>query len=117
MADYEVNAGDLRSLITLQSQTTSSDAGGAQVPTWANVATDPIVWARCVMVHGQEAVTDEALKSSQRMIITIRHRSDIQTSWRVMLTDGTYWKVLSVDLIQGRNRYVEIVVERVKGTV
>jgi SPP1 family predicted phage head-tail adaptor len=115
--DYQVNAGEMRTWITLQSPTLTTDAGGAQVPGWANVSPNPSVWARCVMAHGQEVVNSEALKSAQRMVITIRNRSDIQTSWRVKLPDDTYWQIISVDPIQGRNRYLELVAEHVKGSV
>ena len=115
--EYTVNAGDLRTSITFQQPTITSDAGGAQKPGWANVSTNPTVLARCVMAHGQEVVTSDALKSSQRMVVTIRHRTDIQTTWRIVMADSSAWQIISVDPIQGRNRYVELVAERVKGPV
>lgn len=117
MADYTVNAGDLRTKITFQVPTVTQDAGAAQKISWANAAVNPTVWARCVMAHGREIVGSEALKSSQRMTVTVRHRTDIQTTWRVKMDDGTYWQVISLDPVQGRKRWVELVVERTKGTV
>ena len=116
MDSYKVDIADLRTRITFQSPTVTPDAGGAQVATWANVSSNAMVWARWINVHGQEAVTSEALKSSQRATVTVRYRSDILTTWRGV--KGTeYWQVISVDQVQGRNRWTEIVVERVKGTV
>ena len=87
------------------------------MPGWANVASNPVVWARCVMTHGQEVVSSDALKASQRMVVTIRHRSDILTSWRIVMLDGATWQIISVDPIQGRNRFIELVAERVKGSL
>jgi len=116
MAEYKVNAGDMRTSITFQSPTVAADAGGAQVTTYANVATNPTVKARWINDHGQEAVQSEALRSTQRATVTIRHRVDVLTTWRVL--KGTeIWKILSIDPVQDRNRYVELRVERVKGTV
>lgn len=115
---YQVDAGELRTKVTFQSPTVSQGNDGAQVPTWSNVTSNPTVWARWVDAHGQEAMTGDALKSVQRAVVTIRHRSDIVTSWRVKrVSDSTYWQIISVDLVQGRNRYIEMVVERAKGTV
>lgn len=116
MSRYGVQAGELRTQITFQQPTVSKDAGGAQSSSWANVATNPTVWARWVNAHGQEAVGSDALKSVQRATVTVRHRTDILTTWRV-LKGGEDWKVISVDAVRGENRWIELVVERVIGTV
>lgn len=116
MADYSVRLSDLRTRITLQEPVITTDAGGAQVAGWQNAA-NPIVWARWITVHGQEVVSSEALKTSQRAVVTIRYRADILTTWR-MLKDGSEpWQILSIDQVQARNAWTELVVERVKGTV
>jgi SPP1 family predicted phage head-tail adaptor len=80
------------------------------------VATNPTVKARWVNDHGQEAVASEALRSTQRATVTIRHRADVLTTWRI-LKGAEIWSILSIDAVQERNRYVELRVERVKGTV
>ena len=112
---YQVNAGDLRTLITLQEPTLSSDGGGAQTAAYADTATNPQVWARWVNAHGQEN-TEKALKNVQRATVTIRHRSDIKTTWR-LLKDDDAWQILSIDKVQDKRRWVEMVVERVTGSV
>lgn len=114
--DYKVNAGDMRTSITFQSPTVSADTGGAQVSTYANVTTNPTVWARWINDHGQEAVHSDALKSVQRATVTIRYRSDVVPTWRVV-KDSENWQILSVDQVQGKRRWTELVVERAKGTV
>jgi SPP1 family predicted phage head-tail adaptor len=112
---YTVNPGDMRTQITLQSPTISQDAGGAQVNTYANVSPNPTVWARWVNAHGVEAVTSEALKTVQRATVTIRHRTDINTTWRV-LKSSEAWQIISIDPVQDKRRFVELVVERAKGS-
>jgi SPP1 family predicted phage head-tail adaptor len=116
MADLNISIADLRTCITFQVPTITRDAGGAQVATWANVGTTPTMWARWINAHGQEAVTSDALQLVQRATVTVRHRTDIVPTWRV-LKDGEAWQILSVDAVQDRNRWVEMIVERSKGTV
>jgi SPP1 family predicted phage head-tail adaptor len=116
MADINVSIAEMRTRITFQSPTLTQDAGGAQKPGWANVMNTPTVWARWINAHGQEAVQSDALKSVQRATVTIRFRSDVLTTWRI-LKDGEAWTIISVDQVRDRNRWVEMVVERAKGTV
>lgn len=116
MAEYNVSLDELRTRITFQQPTVAMDAGGAQVPSWANISSVPTVWARWINAHGEEAVMSEALQSSQRATVTIRYRSDLLTTWRVV-KGSEYWQIISIDQVQGRNRWTELVVERVKGTV
>jgi len=116
MADLNIAISDLRTRITFQVPTISKDAGGAQKTTYANVGTNPTVWAQWINDHGQESVSANATVSAQRATVRLRHRSDIVETWRV-LKDGEAWQVLSIDPVQDRNRWVELRVERVKATV
>lgn len=118
MSDFEAHAGQLRTKITIQQPTITTGVDAAQVPTWANVSTNPTVWARWVNAHGQEMLQSDALQSQQRAVVTIRHRTDIQESWRIQrVSDSSYWQIVSVDAVRGQNRWVELLVERAKGTV
>jgi len=116
MADLNIKISDLRTRITFQSPTIVKDAGGAQLETYANVASVPTVWAQWINDHGAEAVVSDAKTSAQRATVRVRDRSDINTTWR-LLKNGEAWQILSVDEVQDRNRWVELRVERVKGTV
>lgn len=116
MADLNIQISDLRTRITFQQPTISKDPGGAQITTWANISTVPTVWAQWINDHGQEAISSDVEKFVQRATVRVRHRSDIVTTWRV-LKDGEAWQILSVDQVQDRNRWVEMRVELVKGTV
>lgn len=116
MPDIAVEISDLRTRITFQQPTITQDAGGAQVAGWANVATTPTMWARWINAHGPEVVNSQALQFVQRATVTVRYRSDIVPTWRI-LKDGEAWQILSVDMVQDRNRWVEMIVERAKGTV
>lgn len=116
MAEYNVSLDELRTRITFQQPTVTADAGGAQVPSWANITTNPTVWARWINAHGEEAIASEAIQSAQRATVTVRYRSDLVSTWRVV-KGSEYWQIISIDQVQGRNRWTEMIVERVKGTV
>lgn len=120
MSTYLVEAGDLRTTITLQEPTITTDAGAAQKPVYANVASNPTLRVQWTNEFGQEAV-QSAAKNTQRATVRMRHRDDIltptrRTDWRV-LKDGEPWNILSIDPVQDRGRWIEMKVERVKGTV
>jgi SPP1 family predicted phage head-tail adaptor len=116
MADLNIQVSDLRDRVTFQSPTISKTSGGAQTEAYANVGTNPTVWALVVYDHGQEVVANDAEKSVQRATVTIRHRSDVLATWQILI-DGAAWKIFSVDHVRGRNRWTVLRVERVIGTV
>ncbi len=109
------NPGDLRTSITLQTPSISKDSGGAQKAGYSNAGTNPTILAKWVNAHGEENAA-EAVKSVQRATVVIRARTDVNATWRV-LKDGEAWNVISVDLIRGENRWVELVVEKAIGTI
>ena len=116
------NPGDLRTSITLQTPTINKDAGGAQKAAYTNASTNPTILARWVNEHGSEVVIGglgaggAIVQNVQRATVVIRTRTDITTTWRV-LKDGDPWNIISLDLIRGQNRWLELVVERAKGTI
>lgn len=117
MADLNIQIGEMRDRITFQSPTINKTTGGAQTESYANVATDPTVWALWVNDHGQEGVASDAEKSTQRATVTVRYRSDVLTTWQV-LKDGVAWKLISPpDHVRGRNQWTVLRVERVQGSV
>jgi SPP1 family predicted phage head-tail adaptor len=117
MAGYAISVGDLRTQITFQSPTITTDAGAAQKSSFSNVATNPTVWARWINAHGQEILTGNAMSSVQLATVTVRHRTDITTKWQIVKDDGTTWQVISIDEVQDRNRWIEMVVERAAGSL
>lgn len=117
---YLISAGDLRTTITLQQPTIEKDLGAAQKPVYANVADHPTIRVQWTNEFGQEAV-QSAAKNIQRATVRMRHRDDIltptrRTDWRVV-KDGEPWNILAIDPVQDRGRWIELKIERVKGTV
>lgn len=118
MAGIDIQVGDMRDLITFQQPTISKTGDGAQTETYANIATDPTVWALIVWDHGQEVVVAaDAERSEKRGTVTVRYRSDVSDKWQV-LVDGEAYKIISPpDHVRGQNRWTVFRIERVEGTV
>jgi len=113
----KVNISELRTRITFQQPTQTTDEGGAQITSWANVTATPTVWARWINEHGQEALQSDTARSAQRAIVTVRYRADVDANWRI-LKDGQAWQIISdPDDIQYQHKWLEMAVERVKGAV
>jgi len=111
------NPGELRTRGTLQTVTLSKDAGGAQVETWANFATNPTVYIKIKYAHGPESVSTDAKHAVSRMTLMMRYRSDVHAGHAILL-GSERWKFVSPpDNIENRNEYLEIQAELVKGTV
>jgi SPP1 family predicted phage head-tail adaptor len=118
MANFDVQVSDLRYRITFQSPTINKAASGAQTESYANIATNPTVWAQIVWDHGQNVVVaTDAERSEQRGTVTIRYRSDVSDKWQV-LVDGNAYKIISPpDHVRGLNRWTVFRIERIEGTV
>lgn len=107
------NPGELRTSITLQTPSIETDDGGAQKPSWSTLA---VVKARWVNVHGAEVWASEAVQAVSPATVLIRYRSDVTTACSILKGSARY-QIVSVDNIQERGEYLELKVQRVKGSV
>jgi SPP1 family predicted phage head-tail adaptor len=113
LGDRTTNPGELRVPVTVQNPTVSQGSGGAQSTTWSTVGT---LFARWKNAHGPETVTSDALKTVKRASVRIRYLSTV-TEKSAILKDGERWQVISIDDINERHEYMELVVELAKATV
>jgi len=118
MAGIDIQVGDMRDRITFQSPTITKTNGGAQVEVYADIATNPTVWALIVWDHGQNVViATDAERSEKRGTVTIRYRTDVSDKWQVLVGDEAYKIISPPDHIRGQNRWTVFRIERVEGTV
>lgn len=110
------NPGDLRVPITLQGPTVTTDGGGAQRPSWADL-TDGDVLAKWVNVHGMETwAVNQAGIAVSAATVTIRYRDDVTTRCSILKGSNRY-EIISLDNIQERSEYLELKVKHVTGSV
>lgn len=103
-----MRVGSLNRRIVLQRPTHEQDPNtGEMVRAWVGVAT---VWADVRYLNGLETVKSSAPVSVAKASIRIRHRSDIDATWRAM--DGAViFNILAVlPDAQGRE-YVDLACE------
>ncbi len=107
------NPGELRTKVTFQIPAIVQDAGAAQSEVWTTLDTP---YVKIVNAHGAEAVASDADKSTRRSTWTRRYNASV-TELSSALLNGERWQVVSVDDIQNRHEYMELVMESVRGTV
>ena len=92
MRDVSLAAGRLRHHVLLQRPVVTQDADGSMVTTWTDVAN---VWAEIAPSSGREFIAAAAEQSEVKGRFTIRHRDDIDASWRVVYR-GKWFGILAV---------------------
>jgi len=105
------NPGEMRTSISIQKRTVSTETGGFQVPGWTTLAT---VWAKWANLHGSEVWLANTVQASQPATVWIRWRSDIDETCAV-LKGGVRYEIVSLDNVQERNEYIELKVKRMAG--
>jgi SPP1 family predicted phage head-tail adaptor len=103
--------GKLDQRITLQAKSTASDGGGGRIETWANFASVPSVWAHVRPMSARETMADERMTATAETMFTIRYRSDVNETHRLLWQSEEY-NIRSVRRRGGRELYLEIVAER-----
>ena len=102
------NPGQMRTSVTLQRRTATSDDGGFMIPAWADIA---VVWAKWVNVHGSEAWAAYTAQAGQAATVTIRYRAGVDLTCAVLKGTDRY-EIISMDDIQERHEYIELKVKR-----
>jgi SPP1 family predicted phage head-tail adaptor len=79
-----IQPADLTERITFQVRATTRDALGQASGAWANVATDPTVWARPGFIGGRDVAIAGQHQATLDAKFIIRKRADILPTWRVL---------------------------------
>jgi len=87
-----MQSGRLDRRIVIQSASTTQDASGQEIETWATFAT---VWAERKDVRGGERFTSQQQLATRTATFRLRWLAGIDETMRVV-DDGTTWNVLGV---------------------
>lgn len=116
MPQTRIRAGQLRSLVKIQTLTETPDSAGAIESTYADVR-GGTVWAQ-VTPFGSgagEVVTAEALRTTSLFHVTMRYRTDVTERSRLVQINpevaDPVLNILSVTDPDGRRRRLELVCE------
>ena len=90
-------AGPLSQRIQIQQPSTAQDATGEPLTTWSDVA---ICWAHVQDISGRQYVAAGGVQNSVQTTITIRHRTGLAPSMRVLHAGNIY----RVEAILGQDK-------------
>lgn len=82
-----MRAGQLRQRVTLQRKIITRDSFNAEVVEWSTFAT---VWAKIETIGGSESISIEQGAATLTHKITIRYRSGLVPTMRVVWDDHTF---------------------------
>lgn len=110
------NPGDLRTAVTLQRRSVTSNAGGYPSANWVDVADLMVRW---VNVHGSEAWSASAAQNApgvmaaQAATVMMRYRSDVDVTC-CLLKGSERYEIVSLDNIHDENVLIELKVQKMR---
>lgn len=102
-----MKTGELRHRITIQEKSVTRASNGEENETWASIATVPEVWAKVEPLRGREFFAAQETQSSIDYRITIRYRSDLDRTMRVVWGSETL-DIVSVIPVRGEHKWLEL---------
>jgi SPP1 family predicted phage head-tail adaptor len=100
-------AGKMDRRVQLQTVSTTRGELGGKIEAWTTLDT---VWANVRDLSGRETFAAQAAGSHVSKVVTIRHRSDLDHTGRIILDDGRIAIVAWISEV-GRREALQIFVE------
>ena len=104
-------AGKLDQLVTIQRPAETSDGIGGTTRAWADLATDPAVWAHVKAKSGREAMAEDRINAAFVVVFTIRNRTDLSELDRIVW-NGEAYNIRGILREGERGLYLRIEAER-----
>lgn len=100
-----MQAGQLNQRVTVQQPSTTVDALGQRVETWADVFTD---WAQALPLRGREFFEAGAMQSEATVRFRLRWRTGVAANMRVVWQGVPHAIVGDIINVGGRHEVLEI---------
>lgn len=110
----EVTIGDLRSRVTFQTSTRVADGQGGFTETWANLATNPTVYAYLAAVNSRERLFSQQMQYQRSHVLVIRYRTDLNTSMRITY-EGREFQIKGIRNPEERKAFLILDLEENQG--
>lgn len=98
-----------RRITFIQRIVTAGDSNEDYTSGWEEIDSVPEVWARKSDLRGKEVVIADQVKFMYLTIWTVRHRTDIKASMRLVDSSGQVYEIITLSEGEGRNRFLDIV--------
>ncbi len=97
-----MSIGALNRRVSIQKETRTADGAGGFTRTWATIA---VVWGKLTPKSGGESLDAQQQTNEQRFVLKIRHRTDVSTAKRVLISGDAY-NITNAFNIDQKRRYL-----------
>ena len=110
-----MQAGELKTQIRIQKQV-KVGTGSFANSDWVDVDNSDVddepvyIWAKWVNVHGSEAWVANSVQAQMGATVTIRYKSNVTLTCRILLDDTAY-DIVSLDNIKQSGQWLEMKVK------
>jgi len=104
-----MNPGKLRHRVAILQKQTTIDPDGYPIETWEPLYS---AWAKVEPISGREYYQAAAVQAQHQVRFTMRYRKDITPAMRLRW-DGEDYEIKAVIDLEGRRRWLQIMVEAV----
>lgn len=98
-----------RRVTFIERQITDGDSNEDYLTGWDEITSSPTVWARKADLRGKEVVIADQVRFMYLTVWTVRHRTDITTSMRLVDEAGQVYEIITVSEGEGRRQWLDIV--------
>lgn len=111
----KVTVGDMRTRVTFQVSSRTSDGQGGFVESWANLDADPgYVWGYLAATSSRERLFAEQMQYQRTHVLLIRFRPDITNEMRLTYDNRTF-QVKGTRNPEERNYFLQVDLEENQG--
>lgn len=103
-----IDPGELNQRITFQARAAGVDAMGQRNGAWADVASNPSVWAKSANVSSRDIAAAGAHMPGLDAKFVVRHRDDVLPTWRVLWRGVAFAIVGQPAALSGGTEWLEI---------
>lgn len=103
-------AGRLDRRITIiERSITDGDSNEDYTTAWVEITNYPDVWARKYDLRGKEVVIADKVQFMYLTVWTIRYRTDLKASMRIVDEAGQVYEIITISEGEGRRAWLDIV--------
>jgi len=98
-----------RRITVIQRSITDGDSNEDYTTGWEEIENYPDVWARKYDLRGKEVVIADKVQFMYLTVWTIRYRTDLKASMRIVDESGQVYEIVTISEGEGRRAWLDIV--------
>jgi SPP1 family predicted phage head-tail adaptor len=98
-----------RRITVIERSITDGDSNEDYTTAWVEIENYPDVWARKYDLRGKEVVIADKVQFMYLTVWTIRYRTDLKASMRIVDETGQVFEIVTISEGEGRRAWLDIV--------